>query len=458
MTKASISHEPILAQLQASPAAKVKVAVVDIDGILRGKYMQKEKFLASVTEGFGFCNVVFGWDCADVCYDNTTYTGWHTGYPDAQAHVDMRSFRKIPYEQGQPFFLADFRDAQAKPLPVCPRQLLKRVVQRGADMGLFAQVGMEFEWFNFRETPQGMLDKAFRDPAPISPGMCGYSLLRLGQQQPFVDALFADLTALDIPLESLHTETGPGVYEAALRYGDALDTADRAVIFKHAVKQIAHRFGIMSSFMAKWHADLPGSGGHMHQSLTNREGEPVFFDNSASARGHMSKTFEAYVAGQIHCLPYILPFFAPNVNSYKRLVQGTWAPTRVTWGIDNRTTSLRVVTGSSRSTRLETRVGGSDINPYLALAASLASGLYGIERKLSLSAVPVKGSAYQVQDAVPLATSLKQAVDVMAASPIAKELFGEVFVEHFAQTRVWEWRQSQLAVTDWEVKRYFENI
>jgi len=227
-------------------------------------------------------------------------------------------------------------------------------------------------------------------------------------------------------------------------------------LFKTGSKEIAHRFGIMPSFMAKWSAELPGCSGHIHQSLWDRGGKKnVFFD--AQSEHKMSALFEHYVAGQLACLPELLPLFAPTVNSYKRLVEGAWAPTKANWGLDNRTTALRVIAGSPKSTRLETRVNGSDSNPYLAMAAALASGLYGIEQKLSL-ARPISGSGYADQKSSHFPKNLLEATQRFEKSKLARSFFGDAFVDHFAATRHWEWRQFAKSVTDWELKRYFEII
>jgi len=446
----------ILQQLNESPIQKVKVAVTDIDGILRGKYLHKEKFLAAADSGFGFCNVVFGWDSSDVCYDNSAYTGWHTGYPDATAQVDLATYREIPWENKLPFFLADFSADQGGDLPVCPRRLLKRVIDEAATEGYHAKSGMEFEWFNFKETPQSFAAKGYQNPEPISPGMFGYSLIRMAQNQPFFTALMDELLAFRVPVEGLHTETGPGVFEAAILYSDVLESADRATLFKSAVKEIGQRFGIMPSFMAKWSSTLPGCSGHIHQSLWNADGTKNLFFAEKDAN-KMSPLFKSYLAGQLYCLPQILPMFAPNVNSYKRLVDGFWAPTKSTWGVDNRTVAFRVIPGSAKATRLEVRIGGSDINPYLGLAASLAAGLYGVRKNLQLKDAPVVGSAYKSE--VPrLPRNLDCATQKMSESKLARELFGEKFVDHFIKTREWEWRQFQDSVTNWELQRYFEII
>ena len=445
----------VLETLRKSPGEKVKVAVTDVDGVLRGKYLHKDKFLSAAEGGFGFCNVVFGWDSGDVCYDNAKYTGWHSGYPDALARVDLSTARRVPWDGDIPFFLADFEGADGKPLGVCPRSLLKSVLARAEKAGFAAKCGLEFEWFNFQETPQSLAAKGGVNPQPLSPGMFGYSLVRMAQNRPFFTALLDELGAFGVPLEGLHTETGPGVFEAAIQFSDALEAADRGVLFKTAAKEIGSRFGIMPTFMAKWNGALPGCSGHTHQSLWEGE-KNAFFDEKDPLK--MSGRFKSYLAGQLRALPEILPFFAPTVNSYKRLVDGYWAPTKVTWGIDNRTVALRVIPGSAKSTRVEVRVPGSDINPYLAVAASVAAGLYGIENDLRLDAKPVEGSAYLAEGAERLPRTLQEATQRLADSKLAREILGETFVDHFVCTRVWEWRQFQDAVTDWELRRYFEVI
>jgi glutamine synthetase len=457
MAVAAVSPKEVIERVKQSPSPKVKVAITDVDGVLRGKYIHKDKFLSAAEGGFGFCNVVFGWDASDVCYDNARYTGWHTGYPDAVARIDLATHREVPWDNKVPFFLADFQGEGGGPLGVCPRQLLRRVVERAQTAGYSALMSLEYEWFNFRETPQSLADKGYLSPQPLTPGMFGYSLLRLNQNHPFVNALFDEMAAFRVPIEGLHTETGPGVFEAAILYSDPVEAADRAELFKTGAREIGHRFGIMPTFMAKWNAELPGCSGHVHQSVWDREGKTnLFFDERDPQR--MSALFKSYVAGQMHCMGELLPFYAPTVNSYKRLVEGAWAPTRINWGVDNRTTALRAIPGSPKSTRLETRVNGSDTNPYLALAAALASGLYGMERKLALPAGPVSGSGYQDTAAAVLPRNLYEATLRLEQSALARELFGEEFVEHFVATRKWEWRQFSRAVTNWEMARYFEII
>lgn len=454
-SKATSGPARVLGEIRKSDAKRIKVAITDIDGILRGKYLHRDKFLAAAESGFGFCNVVFGWDMNDVSYDNTTWTGWHTGYPDSTVELDLTSYRRVPWDDNVPFFLGDFVEAGGEPSAVCPRQVCKRVLARAAKAGFQVLAGFEYEWFNFSETPQSLAAKDYVNPEPITPGMFGYSLLRAGQNQPFFKALMEELPEFRVPVEGLHTETGPGVYEAAIAYCEGIEAADRGVLFKTAVKDIGQRFGIMPSFMAKWSTEYPGCSGHVHQSLSDGK-KNLFYDARRPHR--MSKLFESYVAGQLACLEDIQVLFAPTVNSYKRLVDGMWAPTKRTWGVDNRTASLRVIPGSAKSTRLETRSPGADVNAYLALAACVAAGLYGIEKGLKLEDAPLEGDAARAATIPRLPRTLEKATANLKRSKFAREFFGDVFVDHYVATREWEWRQSLDAVTDWERKRYFEII
>jgi glutamine synthetase len=452
-----ITSEEIIQKLNADKAEKVKLAVTDIDGILRGKVISFEKFVSVAEKGFGFCDVVFGWDAADLAYDNATVTGWHTGYPDAIATIDLQTFRQVPWENDIPFFLADFSNKKSELNAVCPRTLLKQIKQQATEAGYIPYFSQEFEWFNFIDNREELYKNNFRNPQPMTPGMFGYSILRASQEGNYFHDLFDSMKKMNVPLEGIHTETGPGVYEAAILFSEILEAADRAVLFKSGVKEIAHRHGIIASFMAKWNENLPGCSGHVHQSLWSANGKDNLFFDKKNKSG-ASALMESYIAGQLHCLPDVLPMYAPTVNSYKRLVEGAWAPTTLTWAVDNRTTALRVLAGSPSSTRLETRVVGSDSNPYLAMAACLASGLYGIKNKMKLKTAPTKGSGYADTKNGILPKNLWEATQAMKESSIAKELFGEKFVNHFTGTREWEWRQFSKVVTDWELKRYFEII
>jgi len=447
-----VDKNQVLAYLAQHNIDKIKFAFTDIDGILRGKVIHKDKFINGLQEGYGFCDVVFGWDSTDTAYGNAALTGWHTGYPDRPCRIDLSTQRQIPWQDNILFYLADFNNDA-----FCPRSLLRRIEHQCTDMGFHPEFAQEFEWFNFRETPDSLEAKQFTNLQPITPGMFGYSILRASMYSEFYYDLFNGCAKIDVPLEGLHTETGPGVYEAAILHDKVLAAADKAALFKNAAKEIAYRHGIMASFIAKWNVHLPGCSGHIHQSLWNsNRTKNLFYE--ASDPNHMSELFRHYLAGQLFCLPHIMPMYAPTVNSYKRLVEGAWAPTNVNWGYENRTTALRVIHPSAAYTRLETRIPGSDSNPYLAMAAALASGLYGIKNKLPLTIPPITGNGYADDTSSKLPSDLYDAAQEMKSSEIAAELFGKDFVDHFTHTRLWEWKQFSKHVTDWELKRYFEII
>lgn len=450
---------PAVQALKASGASKVKVAVSDIDGVLRGKLLHKDKFFGVADPypdgGFGFCDVVLGWDMTDSCYDNTAVTGWQHGFPDALARLDLTTFRQVPWDDGIPFFLGEFVNADGSAHAVCPRQTLKRVLKRAEKMGFSVMTGMEFEWFNFLETPQSWAAKKGVNPEPLTPGMFGYSLLRMNRNREFFKALMDEMLAFGIPIEGLHTETGPGVLEAAIGFSEALAQADRAILFKTGAKEIGARFGIMPSFMAKPLQGLPGCSGHIHQSLS--DGKNNLFYDAGNPR-KMSLLFESYVAGQVACMMDFGPMIWPTINSYKRLVDGFWAPVKPTWGLDNRTASFRVIAGSPKATRLETRCPGADVNPYLAMAAVIAAGLDGVEKGLKLTTPPISGSNFGAEHIARAPRTLIETNRIFEQSRIARDWLGDAFVDHFAATRDWEWRQWLDAVTDWELKRYFEII
>jgi len=447
-------HLPFnLEQLAREPF--VRFAVTDIDGVCRGKHVSGEKVASMLAGGGTIASAVFGWDIADELYDNVSFTGFHTGYPDVGLRLDAATARQLPWDDNRWLILGEHTQADGTPLPVCPRQLLKSVVARAHAMGYDAQIGMEYEWFVLQESETTVREKGFRNLQTASHGLTNYSPFRIGAQQGFVRDLFEMLPAIDIPIEVLHTEAGPGNFEAAIRYGDALKAADRAALFKESVREIGRSHGLLSTFMAKFSTAYAGCGGHMHQSLW-KDGANAFYD--ASGANGMSTTLRHFIAGQLHCLPVLFPMYAPFINSYKRLVDNNLAPVKPTWGVDNRNVSLRIIPGSATSTRLETRTPGADANPYLAIAAALASGLYGIANRLPLDQAAATGANVGAEGVARLPRTLHEATEAMEASPLARELLGDAFVNHFVQTRQWEVRRYNKAVTDWELQRYLELV
>lgn len=448
----------LVADLEARGVTRAKIGGFDVDGILRGKYVSLEKLKSALTGGFGFCDVIFGWDIADVLYDNAQVTGWHTGYPDAHATLDPSTLRMLPWEPNTAAMLADFRDEAGKDHPACPRSLFRRVIDKAKGMGLEAKFACEFEFFLFEETPRSLHEKGFAGLTSLTPGMFGYSWVRESQQGKLMAAILDGMRAFDVEIEGLHTETGPGVYEVAIRYDDALRAADKAALFKVGMKQIAHEHGLSVTFMAKWNAALPGSSGHLHQSLW-KKGENVFED--AAAPDKVSKTLRHYIGGQCALMPELTALYAPTINAYKRYVPGVWAPLTATWGVENRTTAIRLIGLGTNAARVEYRQTAADINPYIAMATCLAAGLYGIENEIEPPAAvrgdagdgSAPGGAHR-----PLPRTLKEATALLAESKAARAILGDGFVEHYVRTRDWEVRQYERAVTDWELKRYFEAV
>ncbi len=442
-------------ELEARGIRKAKVGGFDVDGILRGKLISLEKLFSAVEKGFGFCDVVFGWDVADNLYDNATVTGWSTGYPDALAKIDLSTFRVHPHEPDTAHFLVDFHTPDGKPHPACPRSLLKRVAARAEAAGYLPRFGAELELWVFRETPESLHAKGFAELQPLSPGMFGYSWLREAQHGDFVHDVLDTMAAYDIDVEGFHTETGPGVWEVALRYDDVVRAADQAALFKTTLKALAHQHGRAVTFMAKWSEAYPGSSGHLHQSLWDGEGQVNLFADAEGIHG-LSTAGRHYLGGLVATAPELAALYAPFVNSYKRYVPGLWAPLTASWGPENRTCGVRLIAGpGAKATRLELRHGGSDLNPYLAMAASLGAGLYGIEGGIEPPA-PTEGDAAAQGPSLP--TTLAEATERLKASEAAKTILGEPFVDHYARTRDWEVREHRKAVSGWELQRYFEAV
>jgi glutamine synthetase len=433
----------------------IKVGVFDMDGVMLGKYMSRNKFFSALEQGFAFCDVILGWDSKDKLYDNVTYTGWHTGYPDAHVKIIPETCRDIVFEENQLLFIAEF-DSGAQ--SICPRALLRRVIEKAAEMGFDVFAALEYEFFMFDETPDSARAKGFRNLKTMTPDNFGYSILRNTVHAELYQQILHMSEVMDFPIEGLHTETGPGVLEAAIAVDKAEAAADKAALFKTFMKVLAQRNNLMATFMAKWSPNYPGQSGHIHISLRHKDSaKSAFYD--ASKPHHMSLIQSQFLAGQQQLMPEFLAMFSPTINSYTRLIPGFWAPTDATWGVENRTTALRVIPGSDKSQRIEYRLGSADANPYLALAAAIGSGLYGILHEMNPEA-EIIGNAYQQthQQHLALPRTLWDAAQRLKQSKAAKALFGEPFVEHFAATREWEEREFRRHITDWELDRYFEII
>jgi glutamine synthetase len=456
MTKEARSIAEIKKYLEDKGIENVKLAIVDMDGILRGKYVSKKKFLSALEKGFGFCNVIFGWDSHDILYSKDSFTGWKDGFSDVWSSIDPSSFRILPTEDYKSIlFLADFSESEGA--KVCPRSILKRILERVNRQGYSATAAMEFEFFLFDENPKSVREKNYDNLDPITPGNFGYSVLRNSTHANFYHDLLRLAKEMEMPLEGIHTETGPGVLEAAIEHSEALRAADNGVLFKTFVKVWAQQNNMMANFMAKWSPDYPGQSGHIHISLQKQDGSSIFFN--ADSVNNMSDEMRWFIGGQQELMPELLAMVASTCNSYTRMIPGFWAPTAASWGMDNRTCALRAIQGSEKSQRVEYRISAADINPHLALAAAIGSGMWGIENKIEPTEA-IDGNAYDVElaEKYQLPRTLSEAALRFKKSKIARDLFGDDFVDHYALTREWEDEQQRRAITDWQLKRYFEII
>lgn len=446
-----------LAQYKERDAFQVKLGLTDIDGVLRGKYVGLDKFASLLRKQGGFCDCVFGWDVDDQLYDAGTYTGWHSGFPDAAYRLVVDSERWLP-DENCPFFIGEFV-VENGPHALCPRTRLSEVLNEYAKLGLQVRSGFEYEFFVFAETPHSVRAKNYQDLTPMTPGNFGYSVLRASSQSTHFIGLMEWCRQMDLNIEGLHCETGPGVWEAALQSQVGIEAADRANLFKTFSKVYFQKNDLMATFMAKWSMDYPGQSGHFHFSVSDAQGANVFFDHDSK---HSMSALQRYaVAGLQRYLGELLPMLAPTINSYTRLVKGAWAPTAATWGVENRTAAIRVIPGGASSQRIECRVGGADGNPYLVAAAVLGAALAGIREQLEPEDA-VQGNAYDLQDDLPeqyrFATSLAESAEKMHQSAMARSLLGAEFVEHFVMTRRWEVQEYQRNLNSWQLERYFEII
>jgi glutamine synthetase len=434
----------------------VKIGGADMDGVYRGKRVLAEPFLEGCRRhGFPQCEVIFGWDIAEQLIDGLAIGSADTGFADIVMVPDLSTFRVVPWEGHTAAVICDYTTESGEPLAVAPRTVLRRVVDRALALGCRPYTAAEFEVRTFREDQRSLRAKGFKELDPLSPGLNCYSIHHASLDEDLIGHIRREMIDYGVPVEGYNREHGSGMYEMNIRYADAITAADHAMLYKSGMKEIAAKHGAVPTFMAKYDDRLDGCSGHLHQSLWSPDGEqPLFWDESAPHEG--SPLLQRYVAGLLATLPDFMLMYAPNVNSYKRFVAGSWAPTTATWGHDNRTAALRIIDGSASAMRIENRVPGADVNAYLGFAASIAGGLHGIERDLSPPA-QVRGDAYKVE-APPLPRSLAEAVERFEQSAVAREYFGDAFVDQYASMRRWEVETFNRAVTDWERARYFEQV
>ncbi len=434
----------------------VKLGVPDIDGVFRGKRIAARNFLDSLSDGFAQSDVIFGWDIAENVLPNLKASNAESGFGDFVMEPDLSTFALVPWEERIASCIGNLWTEGGEPVKVSPRYILSNLIERARTLGFEPQAAAELEVRFFREDQVSLREKDFGpNLTPLNPGTNCYVISHITADEHLVGNIARMMHAYGVELEGYTREHGPGMYELNMRYSDALTAADRTMLFKTGVKELCFQAGYSATFMAKWHEQEDGSSGHAHMSLWDRNREHnVFWDEKNEL--HMSPVMRYFLAGLLEQMPNFISLYAPLINSYKRYVEGTWAPLDVTWGIDNRTCAARVITSGRRSVRVENRVPGSDANFYLVFAAMLASGLYGIERQLEL---PERVTSLAMHNSAPtLARNMSSAVDLLERSEVAREYLGAEFVEHFVTSRRWEVKEFERAVTNWERRRYFELV
>jgi glutamine synthetase len=444
----------------------VKIGAPDIEGVYRGKRVAAKHFLHSLEEGFGQCDVLFGWDIGEVVLPNLKFSNWERGFADIVMKPDLATFALVPWEEHVASCVCDLWTEHGEPVSISPRYVLQRVAERARAMGFEALAAAELEFRFFRETQVSLRDKDFGPHlTPLNPGFNCYAISQASADEQVLGRIARMMRDSGIEIEGYNREHGPGMYEMNIRYADAVAAADKTMLFKTGAKELCHEMDLTASFMAKWNDQEDGSSGHSHLSLWDRQGERnAFWDEGAE--DHMSQTMRHFLAGVLDKMPECMVLYAPVINSYKRYVEGTWAPLNTTWGMDNRTCAVRIINVNRGAMRIENRVPGADANFYLVFAATLASGLYGIEHALELPQ-RLDGNAYDAATVAralerghirPLARHLTAATDLLEQSELAQEYFGPDFVEHFVATRRWEVSEYDKAVTNWDRRRYLELI
>ncbi|UUV30190.1 glutamine synthetase family protein [Amycolatopsis roodepoortensis] len=430
----------------------VLVAITDMQGRLQGKRCAAEYFLNEVVEhATEACNYLLAVDVDMNTVDGYAMSSWETGYGDFVMRPDFGTLRLLPWQEGTALVLADLERVQGGAVAPSPRQILRGQLDRLAQRGLAAYVGTELEFIVFDDTYESAWDKRYQDLRPANQYNVDYSMLGTARIEPLLRRIRNDMGGAGLYVESAKGECNPGQHEIAFRYADALTTCDNHSVYKTGSKEIAAQEGKSLTFMAKYN-EREGNSCHIHISLRSAVGEPVL---AGDGPGGFSPLMEHFLAGQLAGLRELTYFFAPNINSYKRFVPGSFAPTAVAWGTDNRTCALRVV-GHGDSLRTENRVPGGDVNPYLAVAALIAAGLHGIENELELEP-EFQGNAYgSGKPTVP--TTLRESAALLDGSELARSAFGDEVVDHYLNAAKIELAAYDAAVTDWERIRGFERL
>jgi glutamine synthetase len=439
--------DELRARVEANEIDTVLLALTDMQGRLQGKRLTARHFLEEVLEnGAEGCNYLLAVDVEMTPVDGYEMASWERGYGDFSMRPDLSTLRLVPWQEGTAMCLCDLIWEDGREVAASPRQILRRQLERLAGRGWSANASTELELLVFRDTYETAWRKGYRELEPANLYNVDYSLLGTARIEPLIRRIRNSMAAAGLEVENSKGECNLGQHEINFRFADALRTADEHSIYKNGAKEIAAQEDMAISFMAKFN-EREGSSCHIHFSLADKEGMLFARDDAL---------FRSFLAGQLACLRELTLLQAPNVNSYKRYVAGSFAPTAIAWADDNRTCALRVV-GHGPAKRFENRAGGSDLNPYLALSALVAAGLHGVENGLELEP-PYEGNAYLAADKPRLPTTLREARDLFASSRVARQAFGDEVVDHYVHAADVELAAFESAVTDWERVRGFERL
>ena len=451
-----LSLEELEARVREGEIETVILAFPDLYGRLMGKRLDARFFLEKATEGIHACNYLLTVDMGMEPVQGYRFANWQTGYGDFRLAPDIRTLRRAAWLEKTAIALCDLTTAEGEePIPIAPRSILRRQVQRAAEVGYQVMVGSELEYYIFACSYREAAAAGYTNLEQAGWYLEDYHILQGTREEEIHATVRRFLNESGVPVESTKGEWGRGQHELNLRYADALEMADRHVLFKQCLKETADRMGLSVTFMAKFDAAQAGSSCHVHTSLWH-EGKNAFAGDRNYGPVQASDLFGWFLAGWIEHVPEFMVFYAPTVNSYKRYRAGSWAPTRLTWSYDNRTAAFRVV-GRDESLRIECRIPGADCNPYLCFAAAIASGLDGMERRLAPPPA-FSGDSYGAAGLAALPRSLPEAVERFASSDFVRRALGEEVVEHYAHFYRMEQEAFEAAVTDWERRRYFEQV
>ncbi len=448
-----LDFETLKTQVAEGSIDTVLVCLVDMQGRLMGKRFLAQHFVDAGWEETHCCNYLLATDLAMSTPDGYRSTSWEAGYGDYVMRPDLSTLRPVPWLEGTVMVLCDVLDhATHKDVPHSPRAILKSQIARLEEMGFSAMAATELEFFLFAESLDEISKGGFQDLTPISACNEDYHILQTTKEEHVMRPIRNHLYAAGLPIEGSKGEAETGQEELNIKYAAALDCADHHAIAKHGVKEIAWQQGHAVTFLPKWHHEKVGSSSHIHQSLW-KDGTPAFYD--ANGQFGMSRLMSQYVAGLIKYAPDVTFFLAPYVNSYKRFQKGTFAPTGRVWSVDNRTAGFRLCGAHSKAVRIECRIGGSDLNPYLAMATQIACGIAGIEEALELQP-PLDGDAYATKEGGTIPENLRDARDALLGSSMLRAVFGDDVVEHYSRCAEVELEWFDKVVTDREIARGFE--